>query len=74
MKCFRCHKPMYQRVGKFGYYYKCATCGKIVETSGQKSYNSKKYPQRRLSQKLKNTKTARFLKPSSHIIRGTSVL
>ncbi|MCX4362565.1 MAG: hypothetical protein OSJ74_04140 [Clostridia bacterium] len=46
MKCFRCHKPMYQRVGKFGYYYKCASCGKIVETSGQKSYNSKKYPQR----------------------------
>lgn len=46
MQCFKCHKKMSECKSKYGFYYFCPNCGKVFETKGQQSYNSKKYNSR----------------------------
>ncbi len=46
MQCFKCHINLFERKSEYGFYYFCPNCGKIFETKGQQSYNSKKYNSR----------------------------
>lgn len=54
MQCFNCHKNVFQRKSRYGFYYYCPNCGRIFETEGQKIYNSERYSSRADYVKTKN--------------------
>ena len=51
MKCFSCNCQLLEKKSQFGFYYQCPKCGKIFETTGQTTYNSNKYTNRKDSKK-----------------------